>query len=256
MSETKGKFIWYDLMTTDTVAAEAFYKSVVGWSAQDAGTPGVAYTLFSVGAAQVGGMMAMPDEMRSAGAHPSWRGYVAVADVDASAAQVAASGGTIHRSPEDIPNVGRFAVAADPQGALFILFRGMGEAPPAPAPNTPGYVGWNELATTDWEAAFAFYSGLFGWAKGESFDMGPMGTYQLFTIGGVPAGGMMNKPTSAPVPYWLYYVNVDAIDAAAARVTAGGGKIVNGPHEVPGGTWTVSCIDPQGAMFALAAPRR
>ena len=86
--------------------------------------------------------------------------------------------------------------------------------------------------------------------------MGPMGTYQLFAAGGPPIGGMMTKFESVPAPFWLHYFTVDAIDAAAARVRAKGGEVLNGPHEVPGGSWIIQCRDPQGAMFALVSPKR
>ena len=87
-------------------------------------------------------------------------------------------------------------------------------------------------------------------------DMGAMGTYQIFAIGGVPCGGMMTKMPQIPHPFWLYYFNVDGIDAAMTRVKKAGGQILNGPMEVPGGSWIAQCIDPQGAMFAMVAPGR
>ncbi len=124
-------------------------------------------------------------------------------------------------------------------------------------PDTPGTVGWHELHSNDWEKAFAFYSGLFGWTKREAVDMGPMGTYQTFATGDGPAvGGMMNRRPEIPGPFWLYYFNVPAIDAASARVTDGGGKLLGEPHQVPGGSWIVHCTDPQGAMFAMVGPTR
>ena len=83
-----------------------------------------------------------------------------------------------------------------------------------------------------------------------------MGLYQLFCTGGEAVGGMMTKVPEMPVAAWLYYFNVDAIDAAAQRVTAAGGKVVNGPMEVPGGSWIINAADPQGALFALVAPKR
>jgi predicted enzyme related to lactoylglutathione lyase len=87
--------------------------------------------------------------------------------------------------------------------------------------------------------------------------MGPMGTYQLFKTGGdMAAGGMMTKPAAIPMPYWGYYFNVDALDAAVTRVTAGGGNILNGPLEVPGPMWIVNCMDPQGAVFSLVSVKR
>jgi predicted enzyme related to lactoylglutathione lyase len=257
MTDYRGKFVWYDVMTTNTKTAEAFYRGVIGWDAKDAGMNDRPYTIFSAGEAMVGGLMPIPEEARAMGARPHWTGYIAVDDVDAYAKRVAAAGGTIHRPPEDIPGVGRFAVVADPGGAGFILFKGMGEPPPAQAaPGTPGHVGWHELHAGDQAREFAFYAGLFGWTKGEAMDMGAMGVYQIFATGGAPVGGMMTKTPDTPAPFWLYYFTVDAIDAAAARVGRGGGQVVNGPMEVPGGSWIVQCLDPQGARFAMVAPRR
>lgn len=256
MSSSHGKFVWYDLMTPDPKAAEAFYRGVVGWEAGDAGMPDMPYTLFSVGGAQVGGLMALTPDAVAAGAYPAWMGYVGVDDVDASAAQFAQEGGKIHRAPDDIPGIGRFAVVADPQGAVVSLFRALPgtEAPEAP-PGTPGHAGWRELLAADGADAFAFYAKVFGWTKGAGHDMGPMGLYQLFQHGGQDLGGMMTKPPQVPAPFWLYYFNVDGIHPAVERIKAGGGQIANGPMEVPGGQWIVQGLDPQGVMFALVGPR-
>ncbi|MBN9509107.1 MAG: VOC family protein [Alphaproteobacteria bacterium] len=257
MSDHAGKFVWYDVMTTDTKAAEAFYRDVVGWKAADSGMSDRPYTIFSAGEVPVGGLMPIPAEARAMGAQPHWSGYIAVDDVDAYASRVTAAGGTVHKAPEDIPGVGRFAVVADPHGAGFILFKGAGEPPPAAAaPGTPGTAGWHELHGGDQPSDFAFYSGLFGWTKADAMDMGAMGVYQLFAAGGMPVGGMMTKMPGTPAPHWLYYFNVDAIDAAAARVRQRGGQVVLEPTEVPGGSWIIQCVDPQGARFALVAPRR
>lgn len=257
MSTSQGQFVWCELMTIDAGSATQFYRAVIGWSAKDAGMPGWQYTLLSAGETQMGGLMELPQPARDAGARPGWIGYVAVDDVDAVAGRVEQEGGAIRRAAGDIPGVGRFAIVTDPQGAAFTLFKGMeaGASPPA-AGSTPGRVGWHELHAADWEAAFAFYAGLFGWTKGEALDMGPMGTYQLFAIGGVPAGGMMTKSDAAPAPYWLYYFNVDEIGAAVTRVKDSGGQVLNGPHQVPGGSWIAQCVDPQGAMFAIVGPDR
>lgn len=261
MSTYEGKFVWYELMTSDPAAATAFYTRVVGWTAADAGMPGMSYTLVSAGPTQVAGLMAIPEAARAMGARPGWLGYIAVADVDAAAAKAAAAGAAIHHAPEDIPGVGRFAALADPQGASFALFRGSpGDTPPpAPPPGTAGHVGWHELHAGEGAAAFAFYASQFGWEKHEGMDMGPMGVYQLFGppgSGGESFGGMMTKMAETPHPHWLYYFNVDAIDAAVERVNAAGGKVVNGPMEVPGGSWIINGIDPQGALFALVAAKR
>jgi len=256
MADQKGRFVWYELMASDTEAAKAFYTKVVGWGTQDGPVPGMAYTMFTTGETPVGGMMAQPEDARKMGAPPSWIGYVAVDDVDATAERIKRLGGAVHVPPTDIPNVGRFSVVADPQSAVFALFSSPNTCDaPLPEPNAPGRVGWHELSAADWQKAFAFYSELFGWQKAEAHDMGAMGVYQIFSTGGVPAGGMFNKPPMVPVPNWLYYINVADFDAAVDRVKSGGGQILNGPMQVPGGSWIIQGKDPQGAMFALVGQK-
>jgi hypothetical protein len=256
MSDSHGKFVWYELMTTDTAAAESFYRSVIGWGARDAGMPGMAYTLFAAGKTDVAGLMQLPEAARAMGAGPSWIGYVAVDDVDASAAQVKQEKGSVYRAPDDIPGIGRFAIVADPQGAVIALFKGSGEMPGEPMPGgTPGHAGWRELHAGDREAAFAYYSKLFGWTKGEAHEMGPAFIYQIFGRGSEMLGGMMTKNEAVPAPFWLYYFNVAGVDGAVTRIEAGGGQVLNGPHQVPGGSWIVQGRDPQGAMFAIVGPR-
>jgi len=256
MSKHHGRFVWSELMTSDTKGAQAFYGKVVGWGAKNADVPGVAYTLFTAGERQTAGLMTIPEDARKAGARPAWVGYVAVDDVDTIEGKIKERGGTLCHAPTDIPGVGRFAVATDPHGAVFAVIKGTTEAPDFPASDAPGETGWHELYAGDPASDFDFYSGLFGWKKTESFDMGPMGTYQLFAWNGKDTGGMMPKPATVPKPHWLYYFNVDAIDAAAGRVKANKGQVINGPMEVPGGQWIVQCVDPQGAQFALLAPKR
>ena len=250
MSSPHGSFAWYELMTPDTTAAAAFYSAVVGWTPRDSGQPGMDYTLFLAGDTGVAGMMTLPPGAD----RPAWLGYVSVDDVDAYAARLTKAGGAIHRPATDIPGVIRFAVVADPQGAVFAIYTPLmeGAAPPL-VPDKPGYAAWRELMAADGAKAFDFYSGLFGWTKADAVDMGPMGVYQLFADGGQAVGGMMTKPADIPAPFWTYYFQVDGIEAAAARLKAAGGAVINGPHQVPGGTWIVQATDPQGAMFALTS---
>ena len=249
-------FFWYDVMTTDVGASETFYRDVIGWGTQDTGaTP--PYTLFTVDGRGVAGLMAIPEDALKGGVPPTWMGYIHVDDVADMAARITREGGKLIKGPIDVPGIIRFAVVSDPQGAGFIIATPMSDANPPPlAAGTPGTIGWHELYASDWKSAYSFYEKLFGWTKADAIDMGPMGTYQLFTTGGDAVGGMMTKPPQVPHPYWGYYINVAAIDAAMARVTAGGGTIVNGPMQVPGGQWIVQAIDPQGAGFALVAPAR
>ena len=251
MVNSHGRFVWYELMTTDVEAAKAFYTKVVGWGTRDASMPGRAYTLFTVGEASVSGLMNLPEDARKMGVKPSWMGYVGVDDVDATADRIKRLGGAVYVPPTDIPNICRFSVVADPQTATLALFKWLKPGQEQPAElGAPGRVGWHELLAADWEKALAFYGELFGWQKADA-DIGAMGTYQLFSAGGQTIGGMFTKPPMVPVPFWLYYFNIGDIDAAAKRVKAGGGQILDGPFEVPGGSWIAQCTDPQGAIFAL-----
>jgi predicted enzyme related to lactoylglutathione lyase len=250
-----GRFVWYELMTTDMAASKVFYASVVGWGAQDASTPRIAYTLFTAGKAFVSGLLGLSEDARKMGAMPRWVGYVGVDDVDAAVDQVKRRGGAVHLPPTDFADLSRFSIVADPQMASLALIKWLRPNPQQAASlGKPGRVGWHELHSTDSEKAFAFYGELFDWQKADA-DAGPLGTYQLFSAGGQTIGGMFTKPATVPIPFWLYYFNVGDIDVAAERVRAGGGHVIEGPLELPGGSWIARCMDPQGAMFALEGKR-
>lgn len=251
---TPARFVWYELLTHDAAAARAFYSQVIGWKNEDAGMPGFDYTLLTVGDTPVGGLMALPPEAVAAGARPAWIGHIGVPDVDVAAARLLGAGGKVIKPAQDVPEVGRFAVVADPQGAVFDLFQSYTE-PGAPLrEGTPGVFMWHELCADDPVAAMDFYARQFGWARDEALDMGPAGTYQLFTAGGEAIGGIMARPPEVPCAFWLYYVNVADVTATIACATGLGATLLNGPMEVPGGAWVAQFLDPQGAPFAVVGP--
>jgi len=252
--DQKGRFAWYELITTDIASAQAFYSKVVGWGVQDGSTPSLAYTLFTSGRTPVSGLMALPEEARRMGATARWMGYVSVDDAEITAGQLQRLGGAVYVPPTD-SNIGRISVVADPQAATLALIEGLGSGQrKPPESHKPGRVGWHELLTADWRKAFPFYSELFGWRKAATDTDAGM-TYQLFAAGEEIVGGMFNKRPIDPVPFWLFYFNIDDIDAAAERVEAAGGQAFEGPLEIPGGSWIVRCRDPQGAAFALQGKR-
>ncbi len=254
MVDSHGRFLWYELMTTDMDAAKAFYTKVVGWGTADASMPGMAYTLFTVAGTSVTGLVDLPEDARKMGLKPSWIGYVGVDDVDATAGRIKELGGAVHVPPQDISNISRFSVVADPEMVTLALLQWLKPRDEPAEPDKRGRVGWHELLAADCDKALAFYRELFGWQKGIA-DVGAKGTYQLFSTGGRTIGGIFTKPPTVPAPTWLYYFSVGDVDAAANRVTAGGGQILNGPTEVPDGSWIVQCTDPQGAIFALVGKR-
>jgi len=105
MVERHGSFVWYELMTTDMAAAATFYAYLVGWGAQDASTPNLAYTLFTAGSISVGGLMGLPEDARKMGATPRWMGYVGVNDVDAAADRIKRLGGAVYVPPTNLAEV-------------------------------------------------------------------------------------------------------------------------------------------------------
>ena len=253
-------FFWYELMTPDQAGAKAFYTKVVGWTVAPPtmtdghGNP---YLVVSAGERGIGGLFQLTDEMQSHGARPGWIGYIHVADVDARVKAIVEAGGSQLLEPTEIPGVGRFAMVADPGGAPFYVMTPRpapgAEPGPMPAPGTAGTCGWRELLSSLGEKeAFAFYADQFGWETVGEFDMGePMGIYRLWGHDGEQLGGMMKKPDQVPMSAWNFYFMVDGIDAAVGRIEEAGGKVTNGPMEVPGGQWIVQGMDPQGAHFAL-----
>ncbi len=251
-AEIRGRFVWHELMTTDPQAAGAFYSKVLPWKTQPSGVPD--YALWVAGKTQTGGLMAQPESARQSGAPPNWLVYIGTPDVDATAAAAERLGGKVLKAPADIPGVGRFAVIADPQGAAFAVFKPGGNPPPDGAPTTD--FSWHELATSDQHAALTFYSELFGWSRGPAHDMGPAGSYQLIEHGGEQIGGAYKLMDASKPPHWLTYIRVASVDKAAAAAKAAGGRVTQGPMEVPGGSRIAQILDPQGGAFAVHEPAK
>jgi predicted enzyme related to lactoylglutathione lyase len=245
-----GRLVWYELLTSDMKAAEAFYGAVVGWTfSRFDGAPFPYDAIQRTGGDAVGGVMTIPDGMHFP---PHWEMYVSVADFDDAVRQIEKRGGRGLSPGMELPGVGKFRTMVDPQGAVFAIIQpASSESSPEAAP-VNGQVAWHELHTTDVTAAKTFYAEVFGWTQTGAFDMGAMGTYYLFGRA-FPLGGMMNKtPEMAQVPTnWGLYFRVPEINAGAERVKANGGQVLNGPMEVPGGDWIINCLDPQGAAFSL-----
>ncbi len=254
MSDIRGRFMWYELLTRDPGSAIDFYADVVGWGTQEWEGGESPYTMWTANEAPVGGVMELPREAVDAGAPPHWLAYIGTPDVDATLARANELGASPIWGPLDVPTVGRMAGVCDPQGAVFAVYTPA--TPPAEdeTPPSQGRFSWHELATTDWEAAWGFYSELFGWVKTDAMDMGEGNMYQMYGRGSFPLGGMYNKPPEVPGPAaWMLYAMVPDVNAAVEAVREEGGQVLNGPMEVPGGDLVAQCMDPQGAAFAVHA---
>jgi len=264
MSNQHGEFIWYELLTDNSDAALKFYSAILGWQCTDSGQPGMDYRILHTRDEDtgephdIGGLMQLTGEMCQAGARPVWLGYIGVEDVDQTVANIVAAGGNEQMSPTDIPDVGRIALVTDPQDIPFYVMRGLSnQTSLAFASDKPrvGHCAWNELITTDPEAAKAFYFKEFGWTKDGEMDMGPMGNYEFIRHNGV-IGAIMPKPAEIPIPMWHYYFRCADIDTTFNAIIANGGQILHGPDEIPGGDFILKGFDPQGALFALVGARK
>ena len=259
MSNAHGSFIWYELLTGDAKAAKAFYDSVVGWNIDAEAPPGgMDYRMINVAdGSHAGGVMQLDDKMLAGGAKPVWLGYFGVDDVDAAVAAMTADGAQVQMPAFDIPGVGRLAMLADPQGVPFYVMRGASdEASTAYQRMGIGHVAWNELLTSDDGAALAFYGKHLGIEKIGAMPMGEMGEYSFIANGdskGEAVGAMMRAQPGTPLG-WGFYFRVPDIDEAKAKVEAGGGTVLQGPMEVPGGEMVFNAVDPEGVVFGVVAP--
>jgi predicted enzyme related to lactoylglutathione lyase len=251
-----GDFIWYELMTPDPEGSKAFYDAVIGWTIGDATPEYNGYRMIGAEGGYAGGVLPITPEMQQHGARPTWLGYLNVADVDAAVASIERAGGKALMPATDISNVGRIAMAADPQGAPFYVMKPI---PPAGHENEPstvfspkkaGRCAWNELSTSDPIAARRFYGEQFGWKSDDFMPMGEHGEYRFIDHHGLRLGAIAGAMNGQP-PHWRFYFTVPSVSAAKQTAEATGGKVVMGPMEVPGGGHIIVGFDPQGAEFAL-----
>lgn len=257
MTNPQGSFIWYELLTRDAKAAKAFYDSVVGWDiGAESASPGMDYRMIKAGDDMAGGVMQLSADMIANGGRAVWLGYIGVDDVDASVASIVADGGAVHLPAFDIPNVGRIAMVADPQGNPFYVMRGASDET-STVYQRMGFhhVSWNELQSADAAASLAFYDKQFGITRIGGMPMGEMGEYSFIANAeskGEAIGAIMGSFNDRPG--WGFYFRVPEIQAARAKVEAGGGGVRQDPMQVPGGEWVINCTDPEGVSFGLVSP--
>ena len=250
----QGRFTWYELLSTDPKAGLDFYAGLTGWTHQPFGPPaekGIEmpeYHVWMKGEEPMAGCMQLPEEAQKQGAPTHWLGYIHCDDIEATKARALELGANELMSME-MPEIGKFAVMHDPQKAVIAFFQPASEPNPEKEPE-PGRFSWHELYVDDYEAAFKFYSELFGWEVIDDMNMGEAGIYRIYGRNGNMMGGMMNRPEFMPAA-WLYYISVPSVDDSAEALKAAGGKVLHGPMDVPGEGRIVMAFDPQGGAFAL-----
>lgn len=243
---------WADCATTDLGAAEAFYASVFGWTAERViGSDGTEYSVQSLGGKMVAGIYALNEEMVRMGVPPHWGTYVEVADVEATLDAVRSEGGEVLDGPSDEPGIGRIALIRDPVGAYLRVWR---SEPPHGAQvfDLPGAMTWNELSTAEPEKAASFYERVFG-LEVETTEH-PVHYTSLKIDGRAVAGILKTTPEMGDFPpSWDVYFACDDADATAESVVAAGGKAIRAAFDIPGVGRMAVLQDPHGAVFEVIA---
>lgn len=249
-----GTPCWIDVVAPDQAAALDFYAKVFGWE----GSPGPpetgGYALCTLKGKPVAGIMSAEAMGDQPAPPPVWTTYFASADADATLQAITRNGGTTFTPAVEVMDLGRMLVAADPTGAVFGIWEAR-EFPGAGVANEPGALIWNELNTTDVEAAAAFYAAALGL---ESAPMEGAEDYFSLSVTGRPVGGMRPLGAAGAPPeaasHWLVYFAVADTDATAAKVAEAGGTVCKEPFDMVAGRMAV-VQDSQGAPFAVIAPK-
>ena len=247
-----GKYCWVEANVDDPKAAQAFYGQVFGWSFDEMPMPQGSYAMAKRGGTQAAGLMKLAAEAKKMGAPSHWLAYVSCEDTDKSTEKAKQLGGKVLVPPMDV-GPGRMSVVQDPSGGTFALWHAK-ESMGGFLFGETGALCWNELATTNVDAAGKFYSGLFGW-KTEAMNMGSM-VYTIFKNGKDQVGGMMPMPkemAGAPTS-WTSYFMVENTDATIGQVKKLGGKVLSPAVDVPNVGRFATLMDPQGAVFAVLQP--
>ncbi|HEX8741614.1 MAG TPA: VOC family protein [Thermoleophilaceae bacterium] len=243
---TPGTFSWADLSTTDPDDAKRFYGGLFGWGFDDLPVDGGAtYTMCTLDGATVAALSGQREDERSAGVPPHWNNYVTVEDADATAARAGELGATVMMPPFDVMAAGRMAVIQDPAGAIFCVWTPR-ESIGATRVNEPGCLTWNDLMSTDPDAAREFYGALFGWR----YEAIPGAGYWVCFNGERSNGGLLPAPAEGMPSFWYPYFAVADVDAAKEAIESSGGRVSAGPQSVPQGRFVVAA-DAQGATFAV-----
>jgi predicted enzyme related to lactoylglutathione lyase len=246
-----GTFSWVDLGTTDQEGAKAFYAGLFGWEYEDMPIgDGANYTMCRIEGKDVAAIATQSDQERQQGIPPHWNSYVTAHDLDERTARIGELGGNVIMPPFDVLEAGRMALAADPTGAVFLMWQPKNHVG-AGLVNVPGALTWSELGTTDPDVAKRFYGDLFGWTY-EDLDMNGQGTYTIVKNGDRSNGGIrsLSPQEQGMPPFWLAYFATESCHESAAAAQKQGGRVLVPRMQVQAGAFSV-IADPQGAAFAV-----
>jgi uncharacterized protein len=245
-NQPDGTPTWIDLAVPDLDRAMGFYRALFGWEYRvGAAERGHATTCLLHGRA-VAGLELAPDQD---GPEPSWTMYLATGSCDATAKRITDAGGTLVRSPIDVADQGRMAVATDPVGARFGLWQGRAHLG-CQVVNEPGALVRNDLITPAPEPARAFYAAVFDYTLDRNEDLPDFDFTFLRRPDGHEIGGIFGLPEAASST-WATTFEVADTDAVTARAAAAGGT-PGAPEDIPYGR-LATITDPFGTEFSVIA---
>lgn len=249
-----GTPCWIDLTASDQQAALDFYSGLFGWSGEIGPAEFGGYTVCTLKERPVAGVMAA-QAMDDQPAPPTvWTTYFCSANAQATSEAISRNGGTVLLPVMDVMDLGKMLVAADPTGAVFGVWQAQ-EFPGAGIVNEPGTLVWNELNTSDREAASTFYAEALG-LETTAMEGDAQGYYGL-SVNGRTVGGLQPLREGAPPgtpSHWLVYFSVENTDRTVAKLSAEGGTVLKPPFDMVAGRMAL-VQDPQGAPFAVIAPQ-
>jgi predicted enzyme related to lactoylglutathione lyase len=240
VASTVGKFVWHEQVSADPKQAEDFYTQLFGWGTEVFKPGEVDYAMISSGGQSHGGFA----KAMEGAPPPHWLSHIRVESVDETIEKANRAGGKVAAGPFAMGEVGRMAIIADPQGAYVGIYEPEGEDGAR-----EGVFVWDELGTTDADAAQRFYEEVFGWTTS---DMGPdYGGYRIFNRGETGIAGVMALPDDSASPHWQPYIAVDDPDGIAAKAAELGSTALMEPMDVPNVGRLAVLRDPQGATFGI-----
>jgi predicted enzyme related to lactoylglutathione lyase len=238
-----GKFVWHEQVSDDPKQAQDFYTQLFGWELEQFKPGEVDYAMIASGGTTHGGFGKRMEQAPP----PHWLGHVQVESVDRTIEKAKAAGGTVAFGPMDMPDVGRFAIVGDPQGAYVSAYQPAGDGPAA-----AGVFVWDELVTSDVEGAKRFYGEVFGWTPEEMGE--EYGGYVIFKSGDAQVAGVMQRRDSSTQPLWIPYVGTSDVDATLEKAKGLGASLHIEPMDIPAVGRIAVLGDPQGAAFGLFRP--
>lgn len=249
-----GTPCWVDLLARDQQAALEVYRNLFGWQGEVGPAEFGGYAVCTLKGKPVAGVVTATASEGQQVPPPVWTTYLSTADADAAQRAITDAGGTVMMPVMDVGTIGRSLVAADPTGAVFGVWQPL-EFPGAGIVNEPGALTWNELHTSDFAAAAAFYRAVFG-AEITPMQMEGAGDYHSFNVNSRSVAGVANlhnDPPGTPA-HWLTYFAAQSTDGIADNLGRLGGKALVPPFDMMAGRMAV-LADPQGAVFAVISPK-